>query len=718
MIHNSRRLLMLFLFFFVTAILLVYTTSAQDTKNVFIADDINISEFPEVEVNIRAIDGDNKVIPLLTSNDIVLYENEQTVSNANVGTAESGPVYVIFVLDMGMWSNLNDMSSTVRASMLNFIDDYFRDNVDTVAIMAQQHDGSEKTITILEPTQSTTSFTNAVNRLDFDVNATHSTEGLLGVETAVNRLSALSEPGHAGTAVIYVSRSIERPQQSTAERNARILAASSLEKFTPIYTFHTYTDLGEPLEELTDGSGGQYIYLSPDHDNNDKLRTVYESIMDQGIRYSLSYRSNLDDSGTRTIVAAPFGTPAELATHAQTYNISLAPPIIEIQDANNESKIMREVVHDNNTWSYKPNGIDVVANLTSWPDGHERKVESVIFTVGGEEQSPITNPSNNSFSHHIDISDITSPKSLVIKVTTLDELGIKAESNSFTINIDAEPPPPTPTPVPTKSGGNTIRQPEDPCDKDPRSPECLIKYIPIVITGIALVAMMIAIIVLWRKLGSIGAVADAAGSAVNKGFAGVKHTILGGGGKKKGVVLAKLYVIVARRDLEGGEVKIYANKTSIGRDPRLCDILLYDEDEVSSVSGVHCTIQYDMGQFLITDDNSSNGTEINGTPLPANNPKVLNDGDEIILGDMFHRGAKFRFDIVATPEPENNTPPPEIKSSNDEDVYGGETILDWGGSDDVDDSGYDDDNQDTMFGDEHHDFNKSGNETNWLEGLE
>jgi pSer/pThr/pTyr-binding forkhead associated (FHA) protein len=71
---------------------------------------------------------------------------------------------------------------------------------------------------------------------------------------------------------------------------------------------------------------------------------------------------------------------------------------------------------------------------------------------------------------------------------------------------------------------------------------------------------------------------------------------------------------------------------------------LYDEDEVSSVSGQHCTIQYDRGNFLVTDDNSANGTTVNGELLPPNNPRRLKDGDEIVLGDLFHRGAKLIFE--------------------------------------------------------------------------
>lgn len=446
MIRASRRLQILLLFF-IAVLLLVSTTSAQNAKNIFITDDIDISKFPDVDINVRAVDGNNQTVPLLTKNDIVLYENEQTISNAVLGTAEYGPVYTVFVLDRGLYSNFTgSMAETIRATMRKFADDYFRDGIDTVAIIDQTNNGIDTPVILLEPTKSTAQFIGSINSLDLQ-KSSNQTHGLLGVEKALNLLSELTDPGYAGTAIIYISTFVELPGPSTSTPQARTLAAESNALFTKIYSFHTETRLeARPLQALSTGSGGEYIELSSSRDNGGNLNRVYQSIMDQGIQYPVSYRSALGDSGTRTIVAAPFGTPAKLATHPQTYNITLKPATVEIQDVNNESEIMREVVYgDDGKWSYQPNGVTVIANLGSWPDGYQRNVESAIFTVNGEDQRPITKPSGNSFSHRIDINDATNPKAFTVKVRLIDELGLEAESNSFTVNVVVEPPP-TPTP--------------------------------------------------------------------------------------------------------------------------------------------------------------------------------------------------------------------------------------------------------------------------------
>ncbi|HMK07765.1 MAG TPA: FHA domain-containing protein, partial [Anaerolineales bacterium] len=84
------------------------------------------------------------------------------------------------------------------------------------------------------------------------------------------------------------------------------------------------------------------------------------------------------------------------------------------------------------------------------------------------------------------------------------------------------------------------------------------------------------------------------------------------------------------------------------RNPQTTDITFYADVE-SSVSRVHCTIQKDGDAFKLTDNGSSAGTRLNGRALPANDPVVLADNDEIVLGDLGRRGVKMRFNVVAEP---------------------------------------------------------------------
>ena len=53
----------------------------------------------------------------------------------------------------------------------------------------------------------------------------------------------------------------------------------------------------------------------------------------------------------------------------------------------------------------------------------------------------------------------------------------------------------------------------------------------------------------------------------------------------------------------------------------------------SSISSKHAIILYKQGEFLISDEMSSNGTFVNGEELQPRIPSKLKDGDEIKVGD-------------------------------------------------------------------------------------
>ncbi len=638
------RSITVFVLLLIGIFMVVSVASADVVETIFITGEIETIDFPDVNLSFRAVDTDNNVPDILTNEDIVLYENGQPITNFEIGEPIDGPVTVIFVIDLGQAANLTGaMGDAVRDSMIHFTDGYFREEVDTVAVLARaENNGADETVVLLEPTQSASQFTSAVNTLN--LLPTGRTEGLLGVDSALSRLSRLVEPGNAGTAIIYISRLVEWPQQSISARNAQSLAAAGREQFVKFYSFHTDSDFGEPLQTLAEQTGGEYLQLSADRDNDGNLNRIYQSIMAQGTTYTLDYRSQIGDSGPRTVAVAPSGTPAELALNAQTYNISLLEPIVKIEEPEDNIEYTRTATRTGeDSWNYDLDNISVTAELSSWPDSIERDIVQADFVVNGIVQHSVENPSGSTFRFNLDISNIEEPDSITAHVRIQDELGIEAESDSITINIaivrdkevivlPAGTPPPVPTPIVIN---------EDPCVKNPGSTECvsnrILTYAP---WGIVIILSIIVLV--YRQ--NVVAVAGAAGGALRERVAIVRETILGGGGVRNKKVLAKIHVIVARRDLEGERVKIHTNRTTIGRNPKLCDVLLYDEDEVSSVSGQHCTIQYDRGTFLLTDDNSANGTTVNGELLPANNPRELKHGDEIVLGNLFHRGAKLRFE--------------------------------------------------------------------------
>jgi pSer/pThr/pTyr-binding forkhead associated (FHA) protein len=83
---------------------------------------------------------------------------------------------------------------------------------------------------------------------------------------------------------------------------------------------------------------------------------------------------------------------------------------------------------------------------------------------------------------------------------------------------------------------------------------------------------------------------------------------------------------------EGAEIAILTPSLKIGRATRDAnwDISLQDR----AVSRPHCEIaRQEEGEWVIIDLGSANGTVVNGVPAEANQPKLLQDGTVITVGE-------------------------------------------------------------------------------------
>jgi pSer/pThr/pTyr-binding forkhead associated (FHA) protein len=75
----------------------------------------------------------------------------------------------------------------------------------------------------------------------------------------------------------------------------------------------------------------------------------------------------------------------------------------------------------------------------------------------------------------------------------------------------------------------------------------------------------------------------------------------------------------------GKEFRLAAQMIKVGRDPQFCDFALFDD----FVSNPHFSIQLEQTQLFITDEGSTNGTQVNSMPLPPHQ-RILLQPDAII----------------------------------------------------------------------------------------
>jgi hypothetical protein len=204
-----------------------------------------------------------------------------------------------------------------------------------------------------------------------------------------------------------------------------------------------------------------------------------------------------------------------------------------------------------------------------------------------------------------------------LEVRLVDTLGLEASAQTSVVIENAPPPGSATTAIAIGAGafGGLI---------------CL---------SVAVLAIVVAGVVFFRRRAPQRAAPAARPASVEP-----VHTLLAGRALKD-LVLATLTVLEGPKGLIGEAINIVKPTTAIGRNPQTTDITFYAEVE-SSVSRVHCTIQKDGVVFKLMDNGSSAGTKLNGRILPPNDPVVLADNDEIVLGDLGRRGVKMRFNVV------------------------------------------------------------------------
>jgi hypothetical protein len=90
--------------------------------------------------------------------------------------------------------------------------------------------------------------------------------------------------------------------------------------------------------------------------------------------------------------------------------------------------------------------------------------------------------------------------------------------------------------------------------------------------------------------------------------------------------------------------------TAIGRSRRHADLLFHIDEEDSPISRLHCTILDEDDHFALRDEDSLNGTILNGRLLEALESVILQEGDIIEVGPVERGGIRFRFQEHKTSE--------------------------------------------------------------------
>ncbi len=604
--------------------ILAVSASAQSGLTFFVTNE-DSSAFPQVRMQLRAVELGNKVVSSLNTSTLAVYENGQQVSDLEITPQDDGAISYIFVIDQGRSANyLNFQLSNIRQVISTLVSGgYFVDGRDTVLVLGRQNINTDQTVTLLPATQTATELTTWVANFNFAAGS-GVTKGLLGVDDAISSLNELvPEPGSQTSAIIFITRWIEDPNSSVAPTSALNTASVARRNYTSIYVFQTDFNQyhKDALQVLADGSDGQYAALTKFNFLN-AASTIYQAIDAQRAYYTVSYRSPVADSGRHEITINTPGRPSE-GTFGQ-YEITLEPPTVSISEPVANSTIRREasVVGKDNVPTFDITHVRVASEVT-WNDGYPRNLQNATLYVSDQlEDSVAIAPGQDQFEFDWDLSDIATEglNTVTLEVRVEDELGLVA-SDTSQVNVEVI------VPDNLNSLGSKI------------TPTVRAVGIAVIcLGGLFLVGLIGGGIYYFKKQSA------AAGATDDTDQAEAMPTIFAADTPE--FVLATLTVLEGPSGLIGELFKISNFVTTLGRDPSRTDIAFYS-DEASSVSRLHCRIELeDDNSFHITDQNSNSGTRLNGRALKPEVSVVLADGDEIVLGSLAHRGVKLRFNLA------------------------------------------------------------------------
>jgi len=396
------------------------------------------------------------------------------------------------------------------------------------------------------------------------------------------------------------------------------------------------------LEDLVAKSQGQFVRYT----TRDSANSVFSLIDAQRWQYQITYRTT---SGTgnerllkvaaRTEMSAP---PFDVAKF--TVVPAPQPPTVLSITINNGDPVTRKAPSYDSDLTEIPLtevGIDV---QIYWPDGYsQRKIaRAELFIDGQPHDEPLLDLEDvDAISFTWDLRTYTNKGKTTarIQVVLTDELGLQSvEEVQVPVEVFVpDKPMPAPIVVPGTDICKSLKSLPyageslySACQKWGITPAQMLNMV------IALAALVL-VGVIWFKRETVLAASQAAGRRITETVRRVTERIGRGQAKPKAY-------LEAVRGLPEEDLKRYDifGETPIGRDPNYSE-LVFDSPKIS---GKHCTLHLEGHRWTIEDEDSTNGTFVNGRRIPAFQPIPINDGDSIELAPVERGGIRFKF-IVA-----------------------------------------------------------------------
>ncbi len=620
---------------FILALVSVSPAASQTTVTRVIVTSVNANDaFPDIQVQVRALDAAGVFVPNLDASQFSLKEDGTSLVIGEVtSTALPLNMRMVFVIDeLSITSRLPAVREAIQAFAQNEMQ-----AGDSVEVLAANDQGETQVIVPL--TDEPAEVINGIQPANYNPSSASSTELLDAVKQGLDDLSALSENTDGINQMVVFSVSLIN--QIDLDETIQ----EAIELGVPVHTVLLGSEdaegaLGRLARETGVGSGAIVT---------EDLIDAFETFGDQREQdqYLITYRSKADKIGEHEVVIEVGGT----SSNAVKFVINeLELPRVQITDPASDTLITRtETFFNQNSETIEPTE-QTIAVEVSWPDGHPRNVvvEKTTLVVNGKSLGPAAVVRDNGKDPVVleftwDLREEKTPgqNQISIVVEAEDELGLKSKSEPVSVTVDY-------VLFAKGDGANAC-------------PALVSEYVPALCSNwnliapltsliVAVAALVIVVVFMRRNPQVQQKVKERLGTMMTNM---TNMTGIGGGDKATRIVepleasKAVLVVLEGKSGMKQTEFRINKS-TSLGHSSAHADLAFQTSVESSPISRSHCTLIERDDSFELQ-DHSTNGTFLNGTRLKAGQTSLLKDGDTIELARVQDGGIKFKFQIVSPP---------------------------------------------------------------------
>jgi hypothetical protein len=642
--HYTRFLSLLLILVFT---LNFQASSGQNLLTEVEINEISFTDFPQVSVVLQTRDESGKPVLGLGSADFEVTEEGQLVNITSVSVKEAG-IYAHFLIDAGAGlsnSSADPRWDNARNSIINFVQTtpWVQEGLDTVAVSSVTASGTRQLITATSEDMS-----GIVQSLESF--SPPGGSGLSGtVEAAQDLIEDIkADPLAEGKAkfIVLLTSNFETGSNAQIAK----LVESSLESNIPIYTVllrKTPDQYSAKVAEVARDTNGVYT----EFDGNRSLIPAYEAMTTYRNQYQIDYDSKSGVSGIRRVVVnALVGNGSVQAQ--EDYSIDLAPPRVVITSPENGKLITRTATE----FTTQLNGIepttqDIVAEVI-FPDGYPRRLSSAELFIGTDVVGTATGTRELEFDWDLRRDQYlgTTPNKLTVKV--VDVLGLEAVSEEVKVDVKLE----IPEAIAEEIDIDAITVGIEDSLREEIKKEFEAVLIPCAsedLFGGALCSTerffrgnLVSMSAILVSLGAVFYVSKSSSQvAVN-----VRQTakdVYARVTSRYQRAEARAYLVVMEGDpnLIGQSIEIYGD-TPIGRSREVAEVIFQQNDSTSPISRLHCTILDHEDHFKIQDEDSANGTFLNGARMRPLVEEDLRDGDTLEFGQIARGGVKIIFQIA------------------------------------------------------------------------